>query len=57
MDIYKCPKLKYRNISWKKEKCKNGETIKIFSVSSLKKDFQNCDCKFLFFIYFNLERV
>ena len=23
MDIYKCPKLKYRNISWKKEKMQN----------------------------------
>ena len=46
MDIYKCPKLKNRNISWKKEKCKNCETIKNFKMLSLKKNFQNCDDNF-----------
>jgi hypothetical protein len=50
MDIYKCPKLKYRNTSWKKEKCKIRETIKKIKLWSLKKVFQICDCKILFFI-------
>jgi hypothetical protein len=51
MDIYKCPKLKNRNISWKKEKCKNCETIKNFKMLSLKKKFQNCDDIFFYLKY------